>query len=796
MRSRIRVKAERRSKPKKGARQKTAPKQTNAAATKKLESPPGGKVLQRLFAYLGERDPTLNDDVVTTLAVPKAARPAFGLTNKALRSKLVRASATKPPRGRKAAPAARSFAAAIVKAANALATPARRGRPSTRKMSAAGLAPAPPPPAAVWQFIGPSNIPNGQTYGTNTISVIGRVSSIAVDPNNTAHLLLGAAGGGIWESTNTGAAWSPRTDQFPSLAIGAIVFDPTAPSNVYAGSGEGNFYANLGAGVYKSIDGGTNWSVLAAAPFVGIGFYDLVVDPANPTVLYAATTNGFYKSTNSGVAWSLKRAAQCWDISVHPNGGSVEILAAFADGLFVSTNAGNTFSAVTLPSAPAGTWARVAVDRVKTSPDVAYLFGAKTNPPNPPNPPNPHLWRRAGTTWTKITSLPAIDSGQAWYDWYVTASPTNTGQVFLGAIDVFRGTLSGSAWTFKNISTQGANSIHPDQHCLTFAPNNPQVIYAGSDGGIYRSANAGAAVVNWTPLNNGLGITEIEYLASDPNTWQWLMAGTQDNGTLRFTGPTVWQQIAQGDGGDCGVNQLNPLIVYHSYYRVSLQRSLNKGNTWAGLGLPWPPTLGSLFYPPVEVAGLTVAIGAASLLVTRTGANPWTTVPLGLPAGEFPSAMRTIDANTLLIGTTAGRILRVWWTGVWNKVQLPSPAAKYISCIAVDPSNPSRYWVTYSRIVGPPGLVFRSQNAGASWINCTAGLPKIPMNSVVVDPANFQRVWVAGDVGVYQTLNQGANWAPFATGLPNAMAVDLLVHAQDRKLICGTRNRGAWVIPV
>ena len=767
------------------------------ARQKKLKSPPGGKVLQRLFAYLGERDPTLNDDVVATLAVPKAARPAFGLTRKAMRSKRPRARTARPARGRKAAPAARPFAAAFAKAAMALASPGRRGgksarKKTARKASAAASAAALPP--ATWQSIGPSNIPNGQTYGTNAVSVIGRVSSIAVDPGNAAHLLLGAAGGGIWESTNTGTTWAPRTDQLPSLAIGAIAFDPTAPSRVYAGSGEGNFYFNLGAGVYKSTNGGTTWSVLTAAPFVGVGFYDLVVDPVTPTILYAATNNGFYKSTNSGATWSQKRAVQCWDVSVHPAGGSTELLVAFADGLFVSTNAGNTFSAVTLPSTPAGSWARLAVDRVKASPDVTYVFGAVGTAP--------HLWRRAGTTWTKITSLPTINpnspwTGQAWYDWYVAASPTNTGQVFLGTIDIFRGTLSGSTWTFTNVSTQGGNSIHPDQHCLTFAPNNAQVIYAGSDGGIYRSANASAATITWAPLNNGLGITEVEYLASDPSTWQWLMAGTQDNGTDRFTGPsTVWQQIAPGDGGDCGVNQLNPQIIYHSYYRMTLERSANKGATWTSMGLPWPPTVGSLFYPPVEVAGLTVAIAGASLMVTRNGMGPMTNVPLGLAAGEFPSAMKAIDANTLLIGTTAGRILRVWWTTVWNKVQLTSPAAKYISCITVDPGNATRYWVTYSRITGPAGLVFRSQDSGVSWVNCTAGLPNIPMNSVVVDPANFQRVWVAGDVGVYQTLNQGVNWAPFASGLPNAMAADLLLHAQDRKLICGTRNRGAWAISI
>jgi photosystem II stability/assembly factor-like uncharacterized protein len=70
------------------------------------------------------------------------------------------------------------------------------------------------------------------------------------------------------------------------------------------------------------------------------------------------------------------------------------------------------------------------------------------------------------------------------------------------------------------------------------------------------------------------------------------------------------------------------------------------------------------------------------------------------------------------------------------------------------------------------------------------------MNSVVVDPANYQRVWVAADVGVYQTDDLGGHWTSLSSGLPNAMAVDLVFHKQDRMLICGTRNRGAWATPV
>jgi len=731
----------------------------------------------------------MNDGVIARVAVPRACRPKYALTAKALQAKSVitAKAARAKARATAGAPAAKAYAAAVVKAASALARPPK-ARSRARKSKGPAFTAPPVGPTGVWQEIGPRHIQNGQTYGTNRVDVSGRVSAIAVDPSDPKHLLLGAAGGGIWESHDTGATWSPRTDQMPSLAIGVVTFDPSAPNRVYAGSGEGNFYSNLGAGVYQSTDGGTNWTVVASAPFVGVGFFDLVVDPQAPSVLYAATTSGFYKSTNRGVSWSRKRAVNCWDISVHPSGGGVEILAAFEDGLCVSSNSGNSFAPVALPSSPSSAWQRLGVDRVTSSPDVAYVFGATTKAA--------YLWRRSGTTWTRVVLPNDVETSQAQYDWFVAASPSNAGRVFVGAIDTHRGTLTGSTWQWTNITTRGGNSIHPDQHCLTFAPNDPNVIYAGNDGGIYRSTNAGMA---WKSLNKDLGITEIEYLASDPNTWQWLMAGTQDNGTMIYTGSLAWDHAADGDGGDCGVNQLNPAVVYHSYYDATLERSSNKGATWTDLKPPrfsafdQPAT--ALFYPPVEVSGLTVAIGAASLVVTRSGAKPWKTVPLGLPTYELPSAMREIDANTLLIGTTEGRMLKMGWNGSsWIKTPLARPANRYISCIAVDPSNALRFWVTLSELGG--GCVYRSDDAGASWIDCTGSLPRLPINAVVVDPANFRRVWVAADVGVYQTLDLGSTWSSFAKGLPNAMAIDLLFHKQDRTLICGTRNRGAWVMPV
>src|ERR1700760_370822 len=165
----------------------------------------GGKALQRLFQFLGQRDPKLNDEVVSSLTVPKIARPKIGLTRKAMSAKLgtgAKRARTAVRRARGPSPEAKKYATAVCKAAsqNTPRTPkaarAASAGPSSVVMSA----------TSAWQFLGPTNIPNGQTYGSNRVDVIGRVACIAVDPSNAAHLLLGAAGGGIWESTTTGTS--------------------------------------------------------------------------------------------------------------------------------------------------------------------------------------------------------------------------------------------------------------------------------------------------------------------------------------------------------------------------------------------------------------------------------------------------------------------------------------------------------------------------------------------------------------------------------------------------------------
>src|SRR5207249_2088375 len=137
-----------------------------------------------------------------------------------------------------------------------------------------------------WINIGPAPI-NGLFGGSS-----GRVQAIAVDPFDLTHWLIAAAQGGIWETYDAGASWSPKTDSQASLAVSAIAFAPSNPKIVYAGTGgapfSGDSYA--GASLLKSIDGGANWELFASSTFSKTAFSDIKVHPTNPNVLLAATT--------------------------------------------------------------------------------------------------------------------------------------------------------------------------------------------------------------------------------------------------------------------------------------------------------------------------------------------------------------------------------------------------------------------------------------------------------------------------------------------------------------------------
>jgi photosystem II stability/assembly factor-like uncharacterized protein len=677
--------------------------------------------------------------------------------------------------------------------------PAAGASPYLLGMRAKGalLAERPPEPAVVWRPLGPAGIPRGQTYGSGTTTVAGRVPAIAVDPGDSAHILVGTAAGGVWQTRDGGATWTPQTDDQPTLSIGALAFDPRDPSTVYAGTGEANSeYGHLGQGILVSHDGGSTWAVVAQELFAGFGFYRLVVDPRDGLLL-GATNGGAVVSPDGGQTWSLLHEGLTWDLSLAHRDDEPEILLAAPDGLFAGVG-GAALAKVHVPGLPAldAQMERMAVAHAPADPGQAFAFAASGG--------KAHLWQRAAADgpWEEV-ELPSfglgdyvedvLDVAQAMYDWYVAVPPGGADVVYLGAIELLRGERSADGWNWSDVSTriEQGDSIHPDQHTMAFDAQQPGVLYAGSDGGIFRSPDGGDS---WESLNAGLAISEVEYMTQRPDEPVWMLAGLQDNGTVRREPDESWSQVGLGDGGDCGTDMEAPDVCFHSYYQMTLERSSRRGDadSWERIFPRQFRQIPSLFYPPVEVNGDVVVKAGETVCLSSDRGDSWSTVELPRAGNRrsIPSALAIPTPERALVGTVWGDVFRIdREQGDWGAVtKLARPQDGWISDLMVDPRAPERCWATFSS----PGSVLRSDDGGATWTDVTSNLPRIPVNAIVNDPADVDRVWVACDVGVFESRDAGRTWAVFGTGLPNALAEDLVFHERERLLRVGTRSRGVW----
>ena len=497
------------------------------------------------------------------------------------------------------------------------------------------------------------------------------------------------------------------------------------------------------------------------------------MDPANSNNLIAATTGGVYTSADAGVTWTQRRTRRCWSLAIAPG----EILAACDDGLQRSTNGGSTWAAVALPGAPGG-WSRLAVAICHAAPSFAIAFGASGGAAY-------IATRDAAGAWHAAAAPAGLSTGQAWYDWYVAVQPNDANTVYLGAIDIYRGDHGAGGWAWTDISSKaaaGTDSIHPDQHALAFDPVDPNMIYAGNDGGLFRSPDRGT---HWVHRNHSLAITEIIF-ARDFGSVRWVMGGTQDNGTDRYVGSYVWDHIADGDGGDCSVNHESPNTIYHTFYGMLVQRSDDRGVNWTSIGPPVPQNYNALFYPPLEVFGTTVGRAGQSVWLSRNSGAAW--VEHAIPGNTVATAMRAPNADTIFVGCANGTIFRFnFAVGAWsNAVALTTPR-----------------WRLDQRYRGGRGqseprlgdIHLHRRRACVSlrqWRHQLDGrvgrLAGLPINSAEIHPSQPNRAWVAADLGVWQhgrgralgrLLPQSAERACGGFGISSVRAGAARRHAQS-----------------
>ncbi|MBK7444441.1 MAG: hypothetical protein IPJ45_00140 [Ignavibacteria bacterium] len=438
-----------------------------------------------------------------------------------------------------------------------------------------------------WEFAGPANIG-------------GRISDLEYDPNNSQIIYAGAATGGIFKSTNGGLNFFPVFDDNAVLPIGDIAVDPVNSNIIYAGTGEANGGHNnfAGGGIYKSTNGGTSWQITGLQNTVSIG--RIIIDPFNPLKLYVAAVGsyfgpnpdrGIYRSDNGGANWtkilfisdstgaidiavdpvnSNNLYAAMWQKTRYPNGGQ---LFGSTSGIYKSTNGGNNWTALGaangLPNSSSTSVGRIGISISKSNPNILYSiftngttylgFFKTTN---------------AGLNWTNADPNNQLQDGFSTFSWYfgqVRVHPTNPSIVYVLDFAIMKTTNSGTSWTDLT-----GFDIHVDNHALAFKPGAPETIIEGNDGGIYNSTNGGNSFTKVAELP----ITQFYEIGIDKTNPQRLYGGTQDNGTNRTTTGSVsdWESIYGGDGFYVIVDYTNPNVIYAESQNGGFGKSSDGGS--------------------------------------------------------------------------------------------------------------------------------------------------------------------------------------------------------------------------
>jgi hypothetical protein len=595
-------------------------------------------------------------------------------------------------------------------------------------------------------------------------------------------------------------------------------------------------------GVYESIDGGVNWTLLRAG-----AASDLIVIDSGPGIQLIAgfAGSGIFTATRTGAAWSawtqfasaafptaaFDRIAlgQCRD---HPN----RIYAAFSDGSNIegiakTQNGGGNWSRVTPPlftdiatqSATAGATPHTHDLSVTNAAMVANTL-VYTSGPASAGPAHTHNVTltaqqlsdlRDGISKLFITSSTDAGhnhifpinrrfSGQTWYNFHISVHPTDSNTVYYGEVRLWKTTNGDGPWTQLPI-------LHTDNHAFAFAPDDDNQIWSVGDGGVYMSPSAGGSFQH---RNRDLQTLEYISLSQHPQWETVMIGGTQDNGTHRYTGQPAWEFADGGDGGFTAINSALPTRMYHEYISTTFYRSDSSGTpgSWAlkNSGISG----GAEFYAPFILDPATPNVcyfGGGELFRSDNNADSWSAITSTVVGNITAIAVHPMDSNTLYVGTTTGRVYQVQKTGgTWALADVTTieitgpdlPPGLYISDLAVDPAG--NVWISvasvlFSEVTGEftNDHVFRRPAGGGNWDSRSTGLAQAnPVNSIVIDPTDSTRLFCGCDLGVFRTDNAGMNWSPWDQGLPNVSVFDLQLHGPRRLLRAATHGRSIWERPI
>ena len=646
----------------------------------------------------------------------------------------------------------------------------------------------------------------------------GRVAAIAaVHEGARLTVYIGAASGGVWKSVNGGTTYKPVFDKQAVQSIGAIAVDPKDPKIVWVGTGEAwtRNSVSIGDGVYKSTDGGENWTNVGLKGSERVA--KILVDPTESNTVYVclpgklwsdSDERGVYKTTDGGKSWTkiLKGAnpsTGCSMISMDPQNpktifagtwdfrrkgwtfrsGGEGPNATSGSGLFRSADGGASWSELDENSAkglPSKPWGRVAVTVAPSKPNVVYAFIEAVVPKNA-------LYRSddGGKTWE------ARDRSQAmiWRPFYfanLIVDPKNENRLYKPDLNLVVSTDGGAS--FSNIS----GGAHGDFHDVWVDPTDPDHLITGDDGGVWYSYDAGN---KWWKADN-LPISQFYHVSVDMDRPYHVYGGLQDNsawvGESQYPGGVTnsqWENMYNGDGFWMFVDPTDPEYIYAEYQGGEIGRVNRKTHETRSIK-PLPRYKeGKLRFnwnAPIHLSPTrkgTIYLGAQFLFRSRDFGQTWERVSPDLTTND-PAKQQQEQSGGVTIDNSAAEMHTT------------------IFAIAESPRNANVMWVGTD-----DGNLQLSRDGGKTWTNVVGNIRGLPASAWVssLEAGHFDEgtafatfdLHTFGDVRpyAYKTTDFGKTWSPLVAadspvrGYAHVLKEDLV----DRDLLFLGTELGLWV---
>jgi PKD repeat protein len=646
-----------------------------------------------------------------------------------------------------------------------------------------------------WTNLGPIAKPDNS--GTGQPNGNGRINAIAFHPTSPDYIYIGAPAGGFWISSDGGNSWVSHTDQLPTLGVSSIAIDNTNPNIIYIGTGDRDASDAVGMGVFKSTDGGVTFTP-ANNNMTSVTVGRLLIHPTTSDYLLAATSAGIYKSTDGAETWTKVKTGNFKDIVFKPNNASI-VYATKSGDFYRSEDTGDTWTKID----GTGDHSRGVIGVTESNPNVVYfvtvdgsVYGATYKSVN------------AGLDWTLKSNSPNIMSwgcnggngGQGWYDLDVAVCPTNANTIYVGGVNVFKSTDGGSTWQINShwVGSCGVPAVHADCHVLEYSSADGK-LYAGNDGGIYRTGNGGS---NWDEITSGLAISQIYKIGQAATNKDKVMNGYQDNGSATYVGDG-FVTVMGGDGMDCAYDHIDDSYAYGEYYNGDgisrIYNNVNQGGISNGIGESgaWvTPIALDVIDPEIMYVGMKNIWRGTNI---KSNSVSWQKITTVGSNNVRVIEQSPVNENVFYYCQYNNRFYRsdnlTDSNPDWIDLSVNLPVTGTLTDIEASGDNENVVFITLEH------KVFKSVNKGESWEDITLNLPDASLNTIEYYNNDNEGLYVGSDAGIFYKNKSMNEWILYSDGFPLSANVTEIEFFYDSlspdndAVRASTYGRGLWSSP-